>query len=41
MKATTASYILTLDLKLEIFQQDILEKRFNISRQIYNACILN
>jgi len=39
LKATTASYILTLDLKPEIFQQHILEKRFNISRQIYNACL--
>lgn len=39
MKASTASYILTLDLKPEIFQQHILEKRFNISRQIYNACL--
>ena len=39
MKATTASYNLTLDLKTEIFQKDILEKRFNISRQIYNSCL--
>ena len=39
MKATTAAYVLTLDLKPEIFQQVILEKRFNISRQIYNACL--
>jgi len=39
LKASTASYILTLDLKPEIFQQHILEKRFNISRQIYNACL--
>lgn len=39
MKAITASYILTLDLKPKLFQQHILEKRFNISRQIYNACL--
>ena len=39
MKATTASYNLTLDLNLEIYQQNILDKRFNISRQIYNACL--
>lgn len=39
MKTTTASYILTLDLNPEIYQQHILEKRFNIARQIYNACL--
>ncbi len=39
MKVISASYILTLDLKPEIYQQHILEKRFNISRQIYNACL--
>lgn len=39
LKVTTAAYVLTLDLKPEIFQQTILEKRFNISRQIYNACL--
>jgi len=35
----TASYSLTLDLKPEIYQEDILDKRFNICRQIYNACL--
>ena len=35
----TSSYILTLDLKPQMFQEYILEKRFNITRQIYNACI--
>jgi hypothetical protein len=39
LKEKTLSYILTLDLKPEIYQQHILEKRFNISRQIYNSCL--
>lgn len=38
-KNSTPSYVLTLKLKPEIFQEHILEKRFNIARQIYNACI--
>jgi hypothetical protein len=38
-KAKTPSYILTLDLKPELFQIHILEKRFEIARRIYNACL--
>jgi hypothetical protein len=34
-----ANYILTLKLKTEIYQADILNKRFEISRQMYNACL--
>jgi len=34
-----SNYVLTLPLKTEIYQEDILDKRFNICRQIYNACL--
>ena len=36
---STPSYILTLRLKTEAFQEDILDKRFEISRKMYNACV--
>ncbi|WP_431027815.1 RNA-guided endonuclease TnpB family protein [Lysinibacillus sp. LZ02] len=36
---STPSYVLTLRLKTESFQDDILDKRFEISRKIYNACV--
>lgn len=35
----TPSYVLTLRLKTESFQEDILNKRFEISRKMYNACL--
>jgi len=34
-----SNYVLTLILNIEIYQENILNKRFNISRQIYNACL--
>lgn len=34
-----SNYVLTLPLSTEIYQEDILDKRFNICRQIYNACL--
>lgn len=34
-----SSYVLTLRLKTENFQEDILIKRFEISRKMYNACV--
>jgi len=34
-----ADFVLTLPLKTEKWQEDILEKRLNIARQIYNACL--
>ena len=34
-----SNYVLTLPLNTEIYQEDILNKRFNICRQIYNACL--
>ena len=33
------NFVLTLELKTEKWQEDILDKRFNIGRQIYNACL--
>lgn len=36
---STSSYILTLQLKIEKYQEDILNKRFNKCRNIYNSCI--
>ena len=36
---STPSYILTLRLKTEAFQEDILNKRFEIARHMYNACV--
>ena len=38
-KTKSASYILTLKLKTEPWQEHILEKRFEIGRQLYNACL--
>ena len=35
----TPSYVLTLSLKVETWQEHILEKRLNIGRNIYNACL--
>lgn len=34
-----SNFVLTLELKTEKWQEDILDKRFNIGRQIYNACL--
>ena len=34
-----SNFVLTLELKTEKWQEDILNKRFNIGRQIYNACL--
>jgi hypothetical protein len=36
---TDANYVLTLELNTEKWQEDILEKRLNIARLIYNACL--
>ena len=36
---STSSYILTLQLKTEKYQEDILNKRFNKCRNIYNSCL--
>jgi len=36
---STPSYVLTLRLKTEAFQEDILDKRFEIARKMYNACV--
>ncbi len=33
------TYVLTLPLKVETWQEHILEKRLNIGRNIYNACL--
>ncbi len=38
-KLKTESYILTLQLKTEKFQEDIIEKRFEKCRKIYNSCL--
>ena len=38
-KSKTSSYILTLQLKTEKFQEDELNKRFEKCRKIYNSCI--
>lgn len=35
----TPTYVLTLPLKTENWQEDILEKRLDIARTIYNACL--
>jgi putative transposase len=35
----TPTYVLTLPLKVETWQEHILEKRLNIGRTIYNACL--
>ena len=34
-----ANYVLTLPLKIELWQEHILEKRLNIARMIYNSCL--
>lgn len=34
-----SNFVLTLELKTEKWQKDILDRRFNIGRQIYNACL--
>lgn len=33
------NFVLTLELKTEKWQEDVLDKRFNIGRQMYNACL--
>ncbi|MBP3041113.1 hypothetical protein J9303_16745 [Bacillaceae bacterium Marseille-Q3522] len=33
------TYVMTLPLKVETWQEHILEKRLNIGRHIYNACL--
>jgi hypothetical protein len=38
-KSITASYVLTLQLKTEKFQEDILNNRFEKCRKIYNSCL--
>jgi hypothetical protein len=38
-RAKSPSYVLTLKLKTELWQEHILEKRFEIGRKIYNACL--
>ena len=38
-KSKTSSYILTLQLKTEKYQEDELNKRFEKCRKIYNSCI--
>ena len=35
----TPSYVLTLKLNTELWQEHVLEKRFEIARKIYNACL--
>ncbi|GAJ40146.1 hypothetical protein [Saccharococcus caldoxylosilyticus] len=37
--AKTPSYVLTLRLQTETWQEHILEKRFEIGRSLYNACL--
>lgn len=34
-----SNFVLTLELKTEKWQEDVLYKRFNIGRQMYNACL--
>ncbi len=38
-KKKTASFVLTLKLDTEKHQSDIMNKRFEVSRKIYNACL--
>ncbi len=38
-KSNTKSYVLTLPLKTERWQEHVLEKRFEIARKLYNACL--
>ena len=35
----TPSYILNLDLETELFQEYILEKRFETARKVYNTVL--
>jgi hypothetical protein len=35
----TPTYVLTLPLKTELWQEHILEKRLDLARRIYNACL--
>ena len=35
----TPTYVMTLPLKVETWQENIIEKRLNIGRNIYNACL--
>lgn len=35
----TPSFVLTLKLDTQKYQEDILDKRFEIGRQVYNACL--
>lgn len=34
-----SNFVLTLQLRTEMFQEDILNKRFEIGRKMYNACL--
>lgn len=34
-----SNFVLTLELKTEKWQEDVLDKRFDIGRQMYNACL--
>lgn len=36
---STSNYVLTLQLRTEKYQEDVLNKRFNKCRNIYNSCI--
>lgn len=38
-KSKEPSYVLTLPLKLEPFQMDIIDKRLEIARKIYNTVL--
>ncbi len=38
-KKKTACFVLTLKLNTEKYQSDVLNKRFEVSRKIYNACL--
>ena len=39
MAKNTPSYVLNLDLETELFQEHILEKRFEIGRKVYNSVL--
>lgn len=39
MSGDQSNFILTLALKTELYQEDILNKRLEIARQIYNSCL--
>ncbi|WP_059106223.1 hypothetical protein [Shouchella shacheensis] len=38
-KTKSASFVVTLKLKTQPFQEDVLAKRLDLSRKIYNACL--